>query len=50
MWLIILSDQLPITALVGFYPANYLIGRRPILKHLAILTASGMRPRCSMRF
>ena len=28
MWLIILSDQLPIVALVGFYPANQLIGRR----------------------
>ena len=28
MWLIILSDQLPIVALVGFYPTNQLIGRR----------------------
>src|SRR5579883_2241903 len=28
MWLIILSDQLPIAALVGHYPANQLIGRR----------------------
>ena len=32
VWLIILSDQLPITALVGHYPTNKLIGRRPILK------------------
>ncbi len=39
MWLIILSDQLPITGLVGFYPANYLIGRRPILKQFPSLTA-----------
>ncbi len=30
VWLIILSDQLPITALVGRYPTNELIGRGPI--------------------
>jgi hypothetical protein len=28
--LIILSDQLPIVALVGHYPTNKLIGRGPI--------------------
>ena len=27
MWLIILSDQLPVVGLVGRYPANYLMGR-----------------------
>jgi hypothetical protein len=27
VWLIILSDQLPIFGLVGHYPANYLMGR-----------------------
>ncbi len=27
VWLIILSDQLPIVALVGLYPTNQLIGR-----------------------
>src|SRR3989338_5607779 len=37
LWLIILSDQLPVIALVGFYPANKLIGRRPIPKRLATL-------------
>ncbi len=31
VWLIILSDQLPIVALVGRYPTNKLIGRDPIL-------------------
>ncbi len=31
VWLIILSDQLPIVALVGLYPANKLIGRGLIL-------------------
>ncbi len=28
VWLIILSDQLPIVALVGLYPANKLMGRK----------------------
>ncbi len=27
VWLIVLSDQLPIVALVGHYPANKLMGR-----------------------
>ncbi len=30
VWLIILSEQLPIVALVGLYPTNKLIGRRLI--------------------
>ncbi len=30
VWLIILSDQLRIVALVGFYPANKLIRYRPL--------------------
>ena len=33
VWLIILSDQLRIVGLVGRYPTNYLIRRRPILSH-----------------
>ena len=32
VWLIVLSDQLPIIALVGHYPTNKLIGRETILK------------------
>ena len=32
VWLIILSNQLLIIALVGLYPTNKLIRRRPILK------------------
>ena len=32
MWLIILSNQLPVKGLVGHYPTNYLIGRKPLLK------------------
>ncbi len=32
VWLTILSDQLPIVALVGRYPANKLMGRGTILK------------------
>ncbi len=35
VWLIILSDQLPIVALVGPYPTNQLIGRRLILQREA---------------
>jgi hypothetical protein len=35
VWLIILSDQLPIIALVGRYPTNKLIGRRPLQKRIA---------------
>ena len=27
VWLVVLSDQLPIVALVGRYPANWLMGR-----------------------
>ena len=37
VWLVILSDQLPIIALVGRYPTNKLIGRRPLQKRLAAL-------------
>ena len=32
VWLIVLSDQLPVVALVGHYPANKLMGRGLILK------------------
>ena len=32
MWLIILSDQLPVFGLVGRYPTNYLIGRKALPK------------------
>jgi hypothetical protein len=30
MWLAILSDQLPVVALVRRYPTNKLIGREPL--------------------
>ena len=32
VWPFNLSVRLPVLGLVGRYPANYLIGRRPILK------------------
>ena len=43
VWLIILSDQLPVFGLVGFYPTNYLMGRgliswREVLRSPAFLT------------
>ncbi len=31
VWLIILSDQLPVVALVGYYPTNKLMGRGLVL-------------------
>ena len=40
VWLIILSDQLPIGALVGLYPTNKLIGRRLFPGRLAPLDLS----------
>ncbi len=36
VWLIVLSDQLPVDALVGRYPTNKLIGREPIPKRKSI--------------
>ena len=38
MWLIILSDQLRIVALVGRYLTNYLMGRESLLKRIPPLT------------
>ena len=40
MWLDILSDQLPVEALVGRYPPNKLIGREAIPKQNPFLTGS----------
>ncbi len=37
VWLIILSDQLSIVALVGHYPTNKLMERSPILSRLTAL-------------
>ncbi len=39
VWLIVLSDQLWIVALVGHYPTNKLIHRGPILHHRSFGTA-----------
>ncbi len=39
VWLIILSDQLSIVALVGRYPTNKLMDRSPILSRLTALPA-----------
>ena len=40
VWLLILSDQLPVFALVGRYPTNKLMGRRLILERK--LTCRGL--------
>ncbi len=39
VWLIILSDQLSISGLVGHYPTNYLMDREPILQRPKTLTS-----------
>ncbi len=39
MWLIILSDQLPVVALVGHYPTNKLIGREALHRRIAAFPA-----------
>ena len=44
MWLAILSDQLPVVALVGHYPANKLIGREPL--HRRNLAAAFLAQGC----
>jgi hypothetical protein len=45
VWLIVLSDQLPVDALVGRYPTNKLIGREPIPKHKSSSSTSHARVR-----
>ena len=44
MWLAILSDQLPVVALVGHYPANKLIGRESLRRRN--LAAALLAPGC----
>ena len=41
VWLIVLTDQLPVTGLVGSYPANYLMGRTPLLARLTAFLTPG---------
>ena len=48
VWLIVLSDQLPVVALVGRYPANKLIGREALPKrnpflHQIMRSGEGIR-------
>jgi hypothetical protein len=49
MWLAILSDQLPVVALVGRYPANKLIGREPLRLRL-LFPPRRMPPEERMRY
>jgi hypothetical protein len=44
VWLVVLSDQLPVVALVSHYLTNKLIGRGPILKRLAALITKKCLP------
>src|SRR5581483_1873660 len=48
VWLVVLSDQLPVGALVGRYPTNKLIGREPLPKrnpfpHRIMRSVEGIR-------
>ena len=51
VWLAVLSDQLPIVALVSRYLTNKLIGRRPFLEHPKALIRPpyGRRTTCGIR-
>ncbi len=40
VWPFVLLDRLPVIGLVGHYPPNYLIGRRFILKQIALFTTN----------
>ena len=44
VWLVVLSDQLPVIALVSRYLTNKLIGRELIRKRLATLASGGFPP------
>ena len=46
VWLVVLSDQLPVVGLVGRYPANYLIGRGLIAKCQALRSPTLSARRC----
>ena len=46
VWLVVLSDQLPVLGLVGHYPANYLIGRSPISKRQVLRSPALKLGRC----
>ena len=48
--LTILSDQLPVVALVGHYPTNKLIGRKPIPKPLAGFNSGEIPHRNHIRY
>jgi hypothetical protein len=47
MWLIVLSDQLRVAALVGRYPTNQLIRREPLFRRLAAFTSGPCDPEAS---
>ncbi len=49
VWLVVLSDQLPVLGLVGRYPANYLIGHGLIAKCQALRSPALNLERCLPR-
>ena len=49
VWGTVLSDPLPIVALVGRCPANQLMGRMPVPDRVAALHPRGCPPKCAWR-
>ncbi len=50
VWLVVLSDQLPVLALVGRYLTNWLIGRGLIMKRQALRSPALKTKRCPSVF
>jgi hypothetical protein len=48
VWLSVLTDQLPVIGSVGRYPADYLMGRRPLLPHVTVFLASNEASVCGL--
>ena len=44
LWLVVLSDQLPVVGLVGRYPTNNLMGRRTLHRRAEALSLRDLRP------
>ena len=44
LWLVVLSDQLPVVGLVGRYPTNNLMGRRTLHRRAEALSLRNLRP------
>ena len=48
VWLVVLTDQLPVIGLVGRYPTNHLMGRRPVPPRIAAFLHALARNVCGI--